>query len=148
MTKLNLDNIIFENIDLKRGIILPVEITCDLAEETGIHIGDGSMNKYNKGFFYQLRGHIKDDREHYLTRISDLYENLFNLKINVRNMPDTGVLGFQIWSSVLVEFKHKILDLPLGKKINISIPKMFFTKRDFLISIIIFRFYSDSFFIF
>jgi len=59
MTKLNLDNIIFENIDLKRGIILPVEITCDLAEETGIHIGDGSMNKYSKGFFYQLRGHIK-----------------------------------------------------------------------------------------
>ena len=51
-------------------------------------------------------------------------------------MPDTGVLGFQIWSNVLVEFKHKILDLPLGKKINISIPKMFFTKRDFLISVI------------
>ena len=44
-------------------------VTEELAEETGLHIGDGSMNFYkNKGELkglYQLRGHMTDDKEHY-----------------------------------------------------------------------------------
>ena len=44
---------------------VPTEITEELAEETGWHIGDGSMNFYcNQGKLkglYSLRGHIVDD---------------------------------------------------------------------------------------
>ena len=48
------------------SMIIPSEINAELAEETGWHIGDGSMNYYKskgklKGF-YQLRGHIDDDK--------------------------------------------------------------------------------------
>ncbi len=102
----------------------PLKISPELAEEIGWHIGDGSMNFYkNRGKlkgFYQLRGHIKDDKEHYEERIKPLFEKLFDVKLNIRKMPSTRVIGFQIWSDELVEFKKR-LNLPLGKKFEIQI---------------------------
>ena len=59
----------------------------ELAEETGLHIGDGTMNFYNnqgklKGS-YALRGHINDDKEHYNNIINKLYLNLYNLNFQL-----------------------------------------------------------------
>ncbi len=110
------------------NIILPNDISVELAEETGWHIGDGSMNYYNnkgklKGI-YQLRGHIEDDRNHYVKRIKPLFEKLYGIKISLREMPSTRVFGFQLWSSKLIKFKEK-LGLPLGKKLEIFIPEVF-----------------------
>jgi len=106
----------------------PSNITPKLAEEIGCHIGDGSMNLYNnrgklKGF-YQLRGHIKDDKEHYIKRIKPLFKELFDINVNIREMQSTRVIGFQIWDDNLIAFK-KNLGLPLGKKTNITIPPEF-----------------------
>jgi intein/homing endonuclease len=39
-------------------------------------------------------------------------------------MKSTGVVGFQIWSDALVQFKHNSLGLILGKKKDITIPKL------------------------
>jgi intein/homing endonuclease len=129
--KFNLSKINFRKIDLAKGMILPEKITLDLAEEIGLHVGDGSMNFYsNKGIF-QLRGHIEDDKEHYLNRIKKLYKSLYNLDINIREMKSTGVIGFQVWSDALVDFKSKIIGLPLGWKNNITIPKIINNKELF-----------------
>ena len=112
---------------------VPTNISTELAEETGWHIGDGSMNFYkNRGKlkgFYQLRGHIEDDKKHYEKRIKPLFEKLFNIKLNIREMPSTRVIGFQIWNDDLIKFKRKF-NLPLGKKHNIVIPKVFLTNTD------------------
>lgn len=106
---------------------LPFKISEELAEEIGWHIGDGSMNYYNnrgklRGF-YQLRGHIEDDKKHYEKRIIPIFKKLFDIDINLREMPSTRVIGFQIWNNDLIKFKEK-LTLPLGKKYNIKIPKI------------------------
>ena len=106
-------------------IRFPREISEDLAEEVGLHLGDGSMNYYSGKGFYQLRGHIEDDRSHYISRIKPLYKKLFGIDINLRKMPSTRVYGFQIWSSELVDYKHEILGLPLGKKLDFEIPFIF-----------------------
>ena len=103
---------------------IPSKISPELAEEVGWHIGDGSMNYYKnsnklKGF-YQLRGPIEDDKIHYQRRIKPLFEKLFGLKIKIRNMHSTRVIGFQIWNNELIAFKKK-LGLPLGKKFKIKI---------------------------
>ncbi len=104
----------------------PSKISSELAEEIGWHIGDGSMNFYkNRGKlkgFYQLRGHIEDDKEHYEKRIKYLFKKLFDIEIRIRDMPSTRVVGFQIWNDNLIEFKKKF-GLPLGKKYEIAIPK-------------------------
>ena len=115
------------------------EISSELAEETGWHIGDGSMNFYNqdgklKGI-YQLRGHIEDDKPHYVERIKPLFKQLYGLDISLREMPSTRVFGFQIWNNELVKFKQKI-GLPIGKKFDISILKAFLDNQDLKIAVL------------
>src|SRR3989344_2508330 len=110
----------------KENISLPEKITPELAEETGLHIGDGTMNFYKNGNrikgSYALRGHIIDDKQHYDKKIKVLYKNLFDLNVSLRDIPSTGVYGFQKWSDDIINFKNKVLKLPLGKKLNIEIP--------------------------
>ncbi len=112
---------------------IPKGFSSELAEEVGWHIGDGSMNFYkNRGKtrgFYQLRGHIEDDKEHYEKRIKPLFDRLFDLKVSIRKMPSTRVVGFQIWNDNLINFK-KNLGLPLGYKYNIEIPRIFLSENN------------------
>lgn len=122
--------------NFKKPVTIPKELTPELAEEIGLHIGDGSMNFYKsknklRGL-YQLRGHISDDKDHYTQRISYLYSKVYGFKPKMREMKSTGVYGFQIWSDNLINFKHKIIGLPLGPKTNISLPKMFIEKQNLL----------------
>lgn len=105
----------------------------NLAEETGWHIGDGSMNLYkNRGQlkgFYQLRGHIEDDKQHYEKRIKPIFEKIYGKEVKLRKMPSTRVIGFQIWSKEIFEFKNE-LGLPSGKKIQVKIPKKLMEKKE------------------
>jgi len=121
------------------SLIFPKNITPELAEETGWHIGDGSMNYYkNKGKtkgIYQLRGHIEDDKLHYLERVKPLFKLLYGIDISLREMPSTRVFGFQVWNSDLVNFK-KNLGLPLGHKFDISIPSRFLENDELKSSVI------------
>ena len=128
--KFDLSKIQFSNNDIRTNIILPKKMSLELAEEIGLHYGDGSMNIYSNKGFYQLRGHKDDDKEHYIDPISYLYKKLYNLDPSIRLMESTGVIGFQIWSNVLVEFKNKILGIPLGKKNDLQIPKILKTKEE------------------
>lgn len=117
----------------------PKNISKLLAEEIGWHIGDGSMNYYkNKDRLlgiYQLRGHIKDDREHYINRIKPLFKKLYDLNISLREMPSTRVFGFQIWSNDLVKYKES-LGLKAGPKVDIKIPENFLKDKSLVIAII------------
>ena len=117
-------------------------MSSDLAEEIGLHLGDGSMNYYNGKGLYQLRGHIKDDKQHYILRIKPLYKILFNIDISLRDMPSTGVYGFQIWSDTLVNYKYNILGLPLGPKHDFLIPSTIAENDEFSRSFV--RGYFDT----
>lgn len=116
-------------------IKIPNKVTLDLAEEVGWHIGDGSMNYYNNKGFYQLRGHIEDDREHYISRIAPIFKKLYGINLNLREMPSTRVFGFQIWSNELIKFKQK-LGLSVGKKFDISIPNIFLKEKELKLSVL------------
>ena len=140
MRQISSKKIKLSNSDLKKGIFIPDKLTEDLSEEIGLHIGDGSMNFYKnkdklKGC-YQLRGHIEDDKDHYNDVIKPLYEQVYSFTPSLRNMKSTGVYGFQLWSDGIVNFKNKIIGLPLGNKLNISIPSIFYNKTNLLISLI------------
>ena len=115
---------------------MQIPINEELAEEIGWHIGDGSMNYYPKREgktrgIYQLRGHIEDDRPHYIKRIKPLFEKVYRAKINLREMPSTRVFGFQIWNNEIVRFKEQ-LGLPLGKKWELQIPEAFTKNKKML----------------
>jgi intein/homing endonuclease len=116
---------------MKNKISFPEKMNNDLAEEIGLHLGDGSMNYYNGKGLYQLRGHIEDDKPHYILRIKPLYKSLFNIDISLREMSSTGVYGFQIWSDALVNYKYKVLGLPLGPKHEFLIPSTIVENDEF-----------------
>jgi hypothetical protein len=124
---------------MTEDISIPLKVTPKLAEETGWHIGDGSMNFYkNQGKLkgiYQLRGHINDDKEHYLTRIKPFFKILYNYELSLREMPSTRVFGFQIWSNKLVNYKQS-LGLPLGKKLDVEIPSIFLESDELKTSVV------------
>ncbi|TAL48402.1 hypothetical protein EPN87_00650, partial [archaeon] len=98
----------------------PKKTNLDLAEEIGIHIGDGSMNKYRNTCLYSLRGHRYDDYKYYTKFIPNFYKRIYGIKVHIRKWPD--VIGFQFGSKDLVMFKHNVLGLPLGPKNSVSIP--------------------------
>lgn len=111
----------------------------ELAEEVGWHIGDGSMNFYNnkgkKKGIYQLRGHIKDDRDHYIKRIKPIFKRLYDIDISLREMPSTKVFGFQIWNDDLIKFKQS-LGLKIGPKLGMIIPEKFLKNKELTIAVI------------
>jgi intein/homing endonuclease len=101
----------------------------DLAEETGIHTGDGSMNIYkNSRYFYTVACHKEDDREYVDSVILPLIKRIYGKTPKPRNW-SKGTYGFRICSKNIVEFKNQMLGLPLGKKNNINIPEVFYVDK-------------------
>lgn len=119
---------------------IPKKTSALLAEETGLHIGDGTMNYYKKRHLmkgkYSLRGHLVDDRAHYDTRVREIYYLLYRLEVPNMEMPSTGVYGFQLWNDELVKFKSEVLGLPLGWKTNITIPKVFMSQKKYQLAVL------------
>lgn len=123
----NMEKVILSRSDVRRSISIPRKFTEELAEETGIHIGDGSLNIYKGRYLYSLRGHLIDDEKYYENHIVILFRKLYNINVHIRKWPD--VIGFQIGSSGIGSFKHEIVGLPLGPKLNITIPNKIVNKR-------------------
>lgn len=107
---------------IKQELILPTEYSEDLAEETGIHIGDGSMNCYkSKGktyWGYVHSTHAISDKEH-SDYVRKLMKRLYNLDPYERVCNNCRMLTYTRKSLIL--FKEK-MGLPMGKKSDIGIP--------------------------
>jgi hypothetical protein len=95
----------------------------ELAEETGIHIGDGSMNVYrgHNGPCYTVACHHIDDKEYVDSVILPLIKSVYGASPKPRAW-SRGTYGFRIRSAKIIRFKHDVLGLPLGKKTDITIP--------------------------
>ncbi|MBU0466174.1 MAG: LAGLIDADG family homing endonuclease [Candidatus Woesearchaeota archaeon] len=103
--------------EIKR-IKFPNKLTPELAEEIGMHIGDGFLSKRRNE--YRLKGNKNNEKDYYKYFIKKLYKTLFNLDINLKEYEST--YGFEISSKGLWTFKNKILGIPSGKKDDIDLP--------------------------
>lgn len=127
---LDLSKINYSNEDKRRNIILPNRLTPLLAEEMGMHYGDGFLSKRRNE--YRLKGN-KDEKEYYDKHIANLYKTLFGLNLNIKEYETT--YGFEISSKALWEFKNKVLNIPAGRKNNIDFPKIInFNNKEILAS--------------
>jgi hypothetical protein len=116
----------------KRQLLkIPKQLSEELAEEVGIHIGDGSMNLYvSKGkrhWGYIFSSHLKDDKE-YRKYVKTLMKKLYNITPYERSRENGSMIGY--YRKELVLFK-KILGLPMGKKDNIKIPQWVMKNESF-----------------
>jgi hypothetical protein len=105
--------------DQKKNIVLPTSLTPQLAEEIGMHCGDGFLSSKKNDF--RIKGHKIDEKSYYEIHIRDLYKKIYNLNVNVREYSDT--IGIEIYSKALKEFKVKVLGIKSGRKDNLQIPE-------------------------
>jgi hypothetical protein len=116
---LNISKLNYSIYDKKKKIKFPDKITPELAEEIGMHLGDGHLS--GKRFEYRLKGNPKDEKEYYDDYIKRLFKNIYNLEIKPRQFEQS--YGFEIKSKALWEYKTKILGIKPGNKEKITIPK-------------------------
>lgn len=126
MTKLDLSNAKFSWKDKIKGVVLPTVLSEELAEDVGIHIGDGCMNIYpnpnGTDYYYKCGGHPENEKLWFDNFIVPLKRHLFNLSLEAKNLSDK-TYGIQFRSKAIVEFYHKVIGIPLGAKSkNVSIP--------------------------
>jgi len=112
-------NIKFSCFDKIKKIKLPERLTPELAEEIGMHLGDGFLS--SKKFEYRLKGN-KNEKGYYDNSIKRLYKNLYNLDLDMKEYEST--YGFELCSQAIWNFKNKILKIPSGRKDNIKIPEL------------------------
>jgi len=117
---LNINEVILTKSDIKKGIKLPNKLTPKLAEEIGMHIGDGYLSDKKREF--RLKGNKKDEKEYYDSFIKHLYKDLFGIDLKIKEYETT--YGFEIYSTAISEFKCKVIGLPRGRKDNITIPNI------------------------
>ncbi|MBT3297922.1 hypothetical protein HN385_03290 [archaeon] len=117
---------------LKRGIKIPKK-SIKLAEETGIHIGDGNLNYHRSvgknHWSYTHSSHAKE--KDYQNFIKNLMFDLYQIQPYERRYGNCVDLIFTRKNLVL--FK-KSLDLPVGNKRNIKIPKWIMENEKFKIA--------------
>ncbi len=118
---LNLIKIRINQQKNKLKISLPNKISNELAYETGTSIGDGCIPTRRKS--YRLKGNKNDEKEYYKLVIKPLFKKLYGIDIILREYQKA--FGFEIYSKTLIDFKNKVLRLPIGSKNKIKIPNIF-----------------------
>lgn len=122
--------------DTKRNIKVPEEMTEELAEETGIHIGDGNLNKcpdkkWGFGYSYNINGNLTDELIYHEEHIRKLMHRLYNHKGFTLKRENRNDICSVFRSKAILEYKNKILKLPIGLKTNIKIPKQIIKNINF-----------------
>ncbi len=123
--------------DIKRKIKTPEEMTETLAEETGIHIGDGNLyvntNKAgSKSYNYNISGDLTDEYLYHTEHIAKIMKDLYNIGGWFLERVNKNSIESRYKSKTIVEFKNKILNLPIGPKKNIEIPKDILSNNEYM----------------
>ena len=117
-TKLDISRINYSRYDVLKKIKFPDQINEDLAEEIGMHLGDGFLS--SSRYEYRLKGNPADEKLYYDNYIKPLFKKLYNLEINPRKY--TQSYGFELKSKALWEFKSRVLGIKTGDKNSIKLP--------------------------
>jgi len=126
----------FSWADIKRSIKIPVEMTNDLAEETGIHLGDGNLTISTekagyKSYRYSISGDLTDEYFYHVTYIANLMKDIYNARGIFIKRPNKNSIDSKYNSKAIVNFKNKFLGLPVGSKKNAHIPKIILEDNEF-----------------
>lgn len=129
------------------NLIIPEEVENNalLAYETGLHIGDGNISYIPYKYQYNIRYcfSLKEDFLFVDEAFMPLFEELYHCKPNKFHLKDNTLL-ISVYSKKLFEFKTKILGLPIGKKKEITIPKIFLKTESLMVNALAGIFDSDG----
>jgi len=121
--------------DDRRQVTIPKEMSIELAEEIGIHLGDGQLKfcRPKRGgteYRWIYTGHNREDRDYLLSHVSTLVSRLYNLRGSTYERPEKSELNLMYGSMAVFYFKSKILGLPVGPKYRARIPDVLLDSND------------------
>lgn len=124
----------FSQYDIKNGTKIPSLENELLAYETGVHLGDGSM-QIIKGGTHSVRyyGDPKEDWIFVSEILPEIVKHLYNKKVIARKYPDKCCLS--VCSKAVTTFKHNVLGLPIGNKLQLrGLPKFVKQNKTLLVN--------------
>lgn len=113
--------------DKIKGLIIPNNVTHDLAYLVGVLAGDGSISIRPNKHDYRIKcvGDVKHEKAFYHEVINPIFNKLFNINLDLKLQDSNTTYGFYIYSKALVYFFNKNFQLPIGKKYSkLVIPKI------------------------
>ncbi len=118
----------FSQEDIRRNIKLPTEMSLELAEETGIHIGDGNLqiSKEIDGWLkyrYRITGDFTNETLYHEAYILPLLRKVYNFSGKLQSQIKKNAVITVVNSKAVALYKNKTLNLPIGSKKNIIIPQ-------------------------
>jgi len=100
----------------------------DLAYESGVHLGDGSLSGGpHVDYRYVVSGNRKNETQYYTEILAPLIEGLYSVTPTIAFQSNSIYL--RIYSKDLVLFKHQELGFPIGPKTDLKIPAFATTRR-------------------
>jgi len=120
----------------EEGIFKNIEMNEFVAEEIGIHMGDGMMNVYlnksngKKVYLIKISGDPIEDKPYYDFWVKPLIFSGYGKEVKPKLLK-WNEYGVRFNSRDIILFKHK-LGLPLGEKKNMKIPKEIKENEEFL----------------
>ena len=105
-----------------KSITIPKEMTAQLAEEIGIHIGDGSLLIRPESGHYEYYVCLSKEEKEYAEYVCSLMFSLYSIEGKPRESSKDRSLLVLFSSKALASWKLH-LGLPSGDKGQISIPK-------------------------
>lgn len=120
--------------DRKYKVKLPSLSSALLAYETGVHIGDGSLQIID-GSTHSIRyfGHSEDDYLYYRDVLPAIVQQLYNKKVQPGKRKKGKTCYISICSKKVAFFKRDILGLPAGNKIHLQRLPSFIVEDDILL---------------
>lgn len=104
-------------------------MTSDVAADTGVHIGDGSLyirqNGTDTNYSYSITGNAVEDQLYLLGHVVPTIEAAYDIhKFGIHLAPEKTWMSMVYQSKRIALFKHQILGLPNGRKTELSIPSV------------------------
>lgn len=131
-------NIVFSDSDVKTNVKIPKLDDELLAYETGVHIGDGSL-QIVEGGTHSVRyfGHAEDDWLFYSEVMPAIVKRLYHKEVKPTKRRDAKTCTLSVCSKAIATFKHRVVGLPNGNKNQMNgIPVTVKRKRKLLINCI------------
>ena len=113
----NFHKIEFSEHDKRMKIKIPSLTDSLLAYETGVHIGDGSLQMIDGGT-HSVRywGHGEHDWEFMAKILPRIIKQLYNKDVAARKCGDSNKCVLSVCSKAVSTFKKNVIGLPAGKK--------------------------------
>ena len=131
-------NILFSEFALKNGVTIPELDDELLAYETGVHIGDGSL-QIVEGGTHSARyfGHAEDDWIFYSEVMPRIVKKLYNKEVKPTKRTDARTCTLSLCSKAIATFKLRVVGLPVGNKNQmLGLPKAVKRSKKLLINCI------------